>query len=190
MDENNEIPYQQFQQVFEQYYNALCNYAFTFLKESSSSEDVVQEVFVKIWEKRQDLVTSDTIRFYLFRAVRNNCLTWLQNEKKTVMVELNDYDAPDTQTSHMDDEKPEVDYRQQLAEAMNQLPPKCREVFVLSRLSKQSYKEIAGTMNISVKTVENQIGKALKLLRAYVINRKTFLVTLITLITLFFKLNK
>lgn len=83
MDEANGTTYHQFQKVFEEYYNPLCNYAFTFLKDLSSSEDVVQELFVKVWEKRQDLITSDTIRFYLFTAVRNNSLTFLQREKKS-----------------------------------------------------------------------------------------------------------
>lgn len=181
MDEANGTTYHQFQKVFEEYYNPLCNYAFTFLKDLSSSEDVVQELFVKVWEKRQDLITSDTIRFYLFTAVRNNSLTFLQREKKAAIVELNDYDAPDEQFSFTQETKSAPDYRSQLSAAINELPPKCKEVFLLSRMSKQSYKEIADTLNISVKTVENQIGKALKILRHFVKEQKVFVWLLILL---------
>ena len=181
----NETPYHQFQKVFEQYYNVLCNYAVTFLRDLSLSEDIVQEVFVRVWEKKQDIITSDTIRFYLFTAVRNNCLTHLQKEKKAAIVELNDYDAADEQISFSHEVKAETDYKAQLADAMDQLPPKCREVFMLSRISRQSYKEIADSLDISVKTVENQIGKALKILRAYVKEHKIFLIILIIIINLF-----
>lgn len=177
----NDLPYQRFQEVFEQYYNPLCNYAFSFVNDLSSSEDIVQETFVKIWEKKQDIITSEGVRFYLFTAVRNNCLTHLQKAKKVPVVELNDYDAADEQMPVNQVVKDETDYRSHLAAAMDQLPPKCREVFMLSRMSKQSYKEIADTLGVSIKTVENQIGKALKILRAYVKDRKMILLILIFL---------
>lgn len=190
MHEINEKPYNQFQRVFEQYYNALCNYAFTFLKDLSSSEDIVQEVFARVWEKRQDLITSDTIRFYLFAAVRNNCLTHLKKEKKAAIVELSDYDVAEEQIAFSQEVKPEADYKMLLAAAMDQLPDKCREVFVLSRMSKQSYKEISDTLGISVKTVENQIGKALKILRAFLKEKNALFLMLTGIINLFRLIEK
>lgn len=189
MHDTNEMPYHQFQQAFEQYYNPLCNYAYTFLKEFNASEDVVQEVFVKVWEKRQDMIVSDTLRFYLFAAVRNNCLTQLQKVKKTAIVALDDQDVADD-TAPIDADSPsEIDYPARLESAMNQLPAKCREVFVLSRMSKQSYKEIAEILNISVKTVENQIGKALKILRNYVSEQGAPWVIVALLVMQFFKIT-
>lgn len=185
MQNVSETTYHQFQTVFEEYYNALCNYAFNYVKELSSSEDIVQEVFARIWEKRQDIIASDTIRFYLFSAVRNNCLTYLQKEKKAAIVELNDHDAIEEENTFSDEVKPETDYKAQLTSAMDQLPPKCREVFVLSRMSKQSYKEIATTLDISVKTVENQMGKALKVIRGFLKENKVFLWMLMGIINLF-----
>ncbi len=177
-------PYQSFQKVFEQHYNALCNYAYSFLKDESSSEDVVQEVFIRIWEKKQELIQAEAIRFYLFTSVRNNCLTALQKEKKAAMVELKEYNIADTDAAAPMEGQPEKDYTAQLAAAMNQLPQKCREVFELSRISKLSYKEIADTLEISVKTVENQIGKALKILRAYLKSQHVFIAILL-IISLF-----
>lgn len=185
MHEVNEILYHQFKMVFDQHYNTLCNYALALLKDPSASEDVVQEVFIRIWEKRRDIITSETIRFYLFTAVRNNCLTHLQKERKAAIVAFNDCDDAEESMAFPEEVKTESDYKSQLASAMDQLPPKCREVFLLSRMSKQSYKEIADTLDISVKTVENQIGKALKILRIYVKEKKLFLVILILIICLF-----
>lgn len=167
--------YQDFEKVFNQHYNTLCNYAFSFLKDLQSSEDVVQEVFIRIWEKRQDLITSETIRFYLFSAVRNNCLTYLQKEKRMVIVELNDGNIVGSPDGPEPDNHPGKDYKKHLEIAMQQLPPKCREVFVLSRISKLSYREIADTLGLSIKTVENQMGKALKILRLYLKDQKVFI---------------
>lgn len=100
-------------------------------------------------------------------------------------MELNDYDAPDEQFSFTQETKSAPDYRSQLSAAINELPPKCKEVFLLSRMSKQSYKEIADTLNISVKTVENQIGKALKILRTFVKENRVLLIIIIILMNLF-----
>ncbi|MCO6497168.1 MAG: RNA polymerase sigma-70 factor [Chitinophagaceae bacterium] len=186
MSAENELLYQQFKKVFEQYYNELCNYALTFLKDLSSSEDVVQEVFVRIWEKRQDIVTSENIKFYLYVAVRNNSLTYLNKSKKVKVVELNEYDAAEENRLSPEEADALPDYKTQLGNAMDRLPPKCKEVFVLSRLSRQSYKEIAETMGISVKTVENQMGKALRILREFVREKRAlFGLIMIDIINLF-----
>lgn len=160
-----EKPYQEFRSVFEQYYNPLCNYAYSFLKDSDSSEDIVQEVFIKIWENRKDLIASNSIRFYLYTAVRNNCFTYLEKNKRTKIIPITDQDVSED-SSPLDGESG-TDYNALLKQAIDQLPPKCREVFLLNRISKQSYQEVADQLNISVKTVENQIGKALRILRAF-----------------------
>lgn len=156
--------YQQFQEVFTQHYNGLCNYANSFLRDTDTSEDIVQEVFTRIWEKRQDLVGKQEIRFYLFTAVRNNCLTHLQRNRKNGMVMLADQDGSEPPAVLA---AAEPDLRQLLKKALAELPPKCREAFLLSRIGQLSYQEIASQLGISVKTVENQIGKALRMLRAF-----------------------
>ena len=166
MPAENEEKYIQFKLVFDEYYVALSNFAFTYIKDKLASEDIVQEVFLKIWEKRPDLIGSSSIRFYLFTAVRNNCLTHLQRVKKTLSlhaVKLED------SLVYLPSEKQEgqpVDRMTLLKKAIAQLPPKCKEVFLLSRVGELSYKEIGKTLGISVKTVDNQIGKALKMLRS------------------------
>lgn len=154
-----------FQAVFNQHYNALCNYAYSYLKDFDASEDLVQELFIRIWEKRKDLVEKDAIRYYLYTSVRNNCLTHLKKAKKNILVPLQDEDAAECDGLKKEDNQPHP--ASFLEQALQQLPPKCREVFLLSRVSKQSYLEIADQLGISVKTVENQIGKALKVLRVF-----------------------
>jgi len=206
--------YNQFQAVFRAWYSPLCNYAVTFTKDPDVSEDIVQDLFVKIWEQRRGLLTETSIRYYLFTAVRNNCITWLRREKQQIIVPFSDDQATDlaadeqypgdgyqggsgfwgntpgiggsdssgsgagpggsggtsrggsggTGTGSKGGEKDEMTL---LQEAIDRLPPKCREVFLLSRFSKLSYKEIATSLEISPKTVENQLSKALRLLRAY-----------------------
>ena len=160
--------YRQFKVVFDTYYNSLCNYAFTFTGNADSSEDIVQELFTKIWENRRELLTEKTIRYYLFTAVRNNSISYLRQGKKAVTVEWGDRE--DEYAAAVEEERGAQemeDYSGLLEKGIDRLPPKCREVFMLNRFSNMSYKEIAASLEISVKTVENQLGKALKMLRAF-----------------------
>jgi RNA polymerase sigma-70 factor (family 1) len=165
MTPENETIYRQFKLVFDEYYISLSNFAFSYTKDKTASEDIVQEVFLRIWEKRQDLIGSSTIRFYLFTAVRNNCLTHIAHSKRFLSFHA----------AHLEDnaviypqDKTDVhppDRMAMIQKAIAQLPPKCKEVFLLSRIGNLSYKEIAKTLDISVKTVDNQVGKALRVLR-------------------------
>jgi RNA polymerase sigma-70 factor (ECF subfamily) len=156
--------YRQFQVVFNACYNSLCNYAFTFVKDKDTSEDIVQDIFMKIWAGRRDLIMEDSVRYYLFTAVRNNCITHLRQQKNTGTREWNEEEIRDQPAPEQEDGK---DYRLLLQKGIDHLPPKCREVFLLSRFSNMTYKQIAASLNISVKTVENQLGKALKSLRVF-----------------------
>ncbi|PSL44282.1 RNA polymerase sigma-70 factor (ECF subfamily) [Chitinophaga niastensis] len=159
--------YEQFHIIFEQHYNPLCNYALTFVKSEQASEDIVQEVFMKIWENGENIIRADGIRYYLFTAVRNNSLTYLRKAGKHPVVALTDEDVVEEQLLFSGEVIKEVDYRAALNNAISTLPPKCRDVFIMSRVSKLSYQQIATSQGISIKTVENQIGKALKMLRAF-----------------------
>lgn len=164
----NGSSYGLFREDFHQYYSTLCQYAFTILKDADLCEDVVQEVFLRVWEKKQELVGSKELRFYLFTAVRNNCLTALEKSRKYSTTSLNDHDAVAEQKELFPEKQNGKTYDELLAEALAQLPPKCREVFILSRMSKLTYQQIGDTLGISVKTVENQMGKALRTLRGFV----------------------
>lgn len=159
--------YQKFESVFAEFYASLCNYALTYVKDAQLSEDIVQEVFARVWERRKDLLLTDAIRFYLFTAVRNNCISHLRREKSSGSVAFADTEAGDFPVVQASEVHQPIDDGQLLAEAINELPGKCREIFVLSRLGNMKYKEIAEALDISIKTVENQLGKALKLMREF-----------------------
>ena len=182
MTAEKEKQYQEFKSVFEQYYTALGNFAYSYIKDRKASEDIVQEIFMRIWEKRPDLIGSSTIRFYLFTAVRNNCLTYLQHAKRIVPLQSVSLDQIELVLPSGITEVQPVDQMGMIQRALSLLPPKCKEVFLLSRIGHLSYKEIAKTMGISVKTVENQIGKAIRVLRNFLIDQKYFMLLLIPVI--------
>lgn len=176
MNFKEDIIHENFRFFFDQHYQRLCSYAFTFLKEEESCEDLVQDIFIKIWENRQDLIGSDQLKYYLFSAVRNNCLTQLQKNKKYRTVEFNDEEETNEIHIRVNEEEEAAEPTVLIAKALDQLPPKCREVFLLSRISKQSYQQIADSLGISIKTVENQMGKALKILRAFARENKIYFI--------------
>lgn len=174
-----------FRFFFDQHYEKLCSYAYSFLKDDESCEDVVQEIFIAIWEKRRDLIGSDQLRFYIFSAVRNNCIRHLKKNQTHRIVELTDENEgrDDDIFVRIDPAEAAAAPSVLIAKAMGQLPPKCREVFLLSRLSDQSYQQIADTLGISVKTVENQMGKALKIMREFARENRMYSWTTFLLIT-------
>jgi RNA polymerase sigma-70 factor (family 1) len=171
---DNKEKYENFKIVFEEYYNKLCNYANSILKNTTVSEDVVQEVFLKIWQKRQDLIGSPSIRFYLFTAVRNNSLSQIRQNKKTQIVQVENIEKEFSKLP-AENHEDETSCLPLVRKALFLLPPKCKEVFLLSRMSNLSYKEIAGILGISAKTVENQIGKALKILNKFIRENKSLI---------------
>ncbi len=167
--------YRAFQSVFEKYYAALCKYSFSIIKEQEASEDLVQEVFMKVWEKNRELILSEGIRFYLFTAVRNNSFNFLKAKRRTPVIPFEQQDYQLTERDTQEYEAQQHNYRQLLEQGIDRLPPRCKDVFLLSRFGKFSYQEIANNLGVSIKTVENQIGKALKILRSVAKVAKLFL---------------
>ena len=170
MSANKEQQYHSFQQLFDTLYNVLCNYAHSFLKDRDKSEDIVQEVFIRIWEDRPQMIGTEGIRYYLFTAVRNNCISVLRKEKRQIVLGLDEKMAEPSPEIRED-----ADYRTLIRIAIDELPPKCREVFLLSRFSKMTYKEIASSLDISEKTVENQLSKALRSIRTFLKDKGVYL---------------
>lgn len=152
-----------FQSLFETCYAPLCHYAVHFLNDDDHAREVVQIVFVRLWEKRLSLDVTVSLRRYLFRSVHNQCINLLQQEKAR---KISTAKLPDTSAEEEEDQavfSPDVMLK--LEEAISSLPRKRREIFRLSREKGMKYREIADEMNISVKTVEAQMGLALKTLR-------------------------
>jgi len=132
------------------------------------AEEIVQTVFLKLWEKKETIRINTSLKAYLFKTVYYDSLNHLKHEKvKMKHWEHTHYDL--TQGSAQETGEPligqEKELQQRLDQALNQLPEKCRLVFQLSRFEELKYKEIADRLNISIKTVEAHMGKALKTLR-------------------------
>lgn len=156
-----------FKALFAAQYEPLCRHALTFLKDEHAAEDVVQATFIRFWETKKDLLASPDARFYLVTAVRNNCISELR-KAKTSPVRYTDAEPepePEIHFTALQQREAATEQSRRIAAALDCLPPKCREVFLLIKLHGASYKQAAETLGISIKTVEAQMGKAVKLLR-------------------------
>ncbi len=148
--------------MFDNYYNALCNHALRMVNDDSASEDIVQEVMLTIWKKREQIKIESSLKAYLYRCVTNRSLNYLR-DKRNQVEEIED--------KYMDvsadiEEKIYFSETQEMImEHVNKLSPRCRQVFIMNRLGQMKYKEIAAELEISVKTVEHHIAKGLHILR-------------------------
>ena len=167
-----------FQTLFRKYYAILCNYARQILDDKALAEETVQDMFVKIWEKRQTLTIETSVKNYFFRSIRNHCLNQIQHEK--IKKQYADR-VLDSARQEIDPEQNfiEVDLIRRIEESIASLPPKRREIFRLSREQGMKYKEIAEALNLSEKTVEAQMGLALKHLRNELKDYRNDLITLL-----------
>lgn len=154
-----------FESVFRAHYSLLCSYANQFLKDPDGAEEVVQEVMFRLWTNRSSLVIETSLRSYLFRAVRNGCMNVLKH--RNVRDEYRNWREHQDQSTTLTQEDNLVvsELESRIREAIDRLPVERRKVFVHSRYDGLSYNQIAEKLGISVKTVENQMGKALKALR-------------------------
>jgi len=153
-----------FDAIFRAHYAHLVSFAQGMLRDRATAEDVAQEVMLELWRRRADLAIHESLRAYLLRATRNRALNQLRHANVRRRAEphlMIDEAVGPTGTSQI----VATELREAIAGAVAELPPACREVFELSRGQGLRYAEIATTLGISVKTVESQMGKALKHLR-------------------------
>jgi len=149
------------ERFFQTHFEGLYRYAFTILRNNDEAKDAVQAVFVKLWEKRATIDEQQSIQSYLYTSVYNYCLNVKRNEKVR-----NAYIQNNASPQHFfNDVLVSKENITRITEALESLPPQCKQVFFKSRFEKKKYAEIAQEMNLSVKTIEVQIGKALKILR-------------------------
>lgn len=169
-----------FENLFRLYYQDLCSYAHHFLKDSAAAEEIVQDIFFKLWEKREQLKVTTSIKAYLFQSTRNRCLNVIkhidirenykqQNEQVRKSSELEGFD--EMEVSELQDK---------IQVAISKLPPERQKIFMLSRYEGLRYKEIAKKLGLSPKTVENQMGRALKFLREELVEYLPLLLIILT----------
>lgn len=154
-------------ELFRRHYVSLCRTALRFVRNEQEAEDLVQEFFASLWEKRaQQKENLEAVGAYLNRAVRNRSLNYLRDRKR---IPVDDGEVPATiPTSAAADGALEQDeLRNRIHAAIDRLPERCRLVFVMSKIEEMPQREIAKALDISPKTVENQMTRAYRFLREW-----------------------
>ncbi len=156
----------------------MTRFAFGYLNDVDTAREIVQDIFINLWNKRDTIDPDKKVKSYLYTSVRNRCLNHIRDHKKFRSLYL------DVEIEReIPDQDPDLfsvsETKTKIEKALDKLPAKCREVFELSRFEELKYMEIADRLNISIKTVEVQVSKALRILREEL---KEFLVVLILLI--------
>lgn len=147
--------------LFDYYYSSLVIYADRFIHDQDAAEDIVQSVFVRMWENREEIKTA-SIRFHLVSSVKNRCIDLIRKEgtqDKYIRREVN------RQNIQEDEFWAESELREMIETTIAKLPSRCREIFIMSRFEGLKSKEIAQRLNLSQRTVETHITHALKILR-------------------------
>lgn len=165
-----------FESLFKELYTPLYRYGCGLLSDEMQAEEVVQDVFMKLWQQRDQINIETNLQSYLYRAVHNKSMNILNHEK--VKEKYQTY--AQSRSAQFADSPVQMMYAKELkdniATAMAKIPEKCRAIFHLSRQEELSYRAIAERLQISVKTVENQMSKALKILREELKDYLPFLV--------------
>ncbi len=150
-----------FSGYFHAYYRQLCLHALHFMGSAEEAEDVVQETFVSLWDKKEQIETIKSVKSYLYTAVRNNCLTLIRDAKPTTPLDMLPPDALLPEEEQMN--RAEMEAR--IWKMIDELPERRREIFLMAKRDGMSYNEIARQTRLTVKTVENHVFRAMQSLR-------------------------
>lgn len=153
-----------FKHLFYQYTDSLQRFINYYIHDTEKSQEIVLDIFTYVWEHRETLELRLTFKAYLFQAAKNNAFTYLRDRKTLLYLDDVNYEEANSEDWHSIDEN---GLNLLIQEAVSLLPEKCREIFKKSREDCLSNKEISEALNISEKTVENQMTIALKRIKAY-----------------------
>lgn len=154
-----------YEELFTEYFEQLCSYVYSYIPDADVAKDIVQDVFLYLWQERHKI---ELTKYLLYTSAKNRALNYLKAHNNTKVVK----DIPLETIINIGATYPEEEFDFQLLlkefiSCLNSLPPKCREIFMLSRNENLKNKEIASRLNISLKAVEKQITKALVTLRTH-----------------------
>lgn len=152
----------QFSEYYHSYYRQLCLHALHFMGDADEAEDVVQETFVNLWDKREQLETIKSVKAYLYTAVRNNCLTRIRDAKPTTSLDK----LTDEEFLSEDEQMERAEMEARIWKMIDELPERRREIFLMAKRDGMRYKDIAQQTGLTVKTVENHVLRAMQSLRS------------------------
>jgi RNA polymerase sigma-70 factor (family 1) len=152
-----------YKELFTSLYNYLFHFARNLVKSKESAEEIVSDVFIKIWERRKEIEKIDNLKVYLYISTRNTALNYLEKQKRSATAPIVEFSAAFTSV-YLDPEQLMIsaDLLARIQKAIDQLPPKCRNIFKLVKQDGLKQREVAEVLDISVKTVENQLAIALQ----------------------------
>ena len=152
----------QFESLFRSSYVSLVKYAKTLIKDHDNAEEIVQELFFKLWKDREKIKIESSLNGYLFRSVHNSCLHYIEHHR---VVERHAEEMSIRQTDSGENPSDILNYKElqaRIARILEKLPERCGMIFYMSRFEGLKYTEIAEKLSVSVKTVESNMGRALK----------------------------
>jgi RNA polymerase sigma-70 factor, ECF subfamily len=152
----------QFETLFRSSYVSLVKYAGTLIKDQDTAEEIVQDLFVRLWQDREKINIESSLNGYLFRSVHNRCLHHIEHRK---VVERHASEMSYESELHTEDPSGALQYKElqaKIAAILERLPERCGKIFCMNRFEGLKYSEIAEKLSVSVKTVEANMGKALK----------------------------
>jgi RNA polymerase sigma-70 factor (ECF subfamily) len=159
-----------YEELFRTHFAALCYFARKYVPDQDVCKEIVHIVFVNIWEKKEEFDFEKSAKSYLFTAVYNRCMNYIRDQKKFVRHDDPTFDRDNSENTLNVDYLEAAELESRIWKIINSLPEKCREIFILNRFEGKKYAEIADNLQISVKTVETQMSKALKILRDHLVD--------------------
>jgi len=154
-----------FELLFKKYFRELHAYGFSLLKDWDAAEEIVQALFLKLWEKNEWKHIQTSVKSYLYKSVYHDCLNYIRRQKSHLKYQTQTVHTMENYVDNTDGKVKLSELEQHLHKALDKLPEKCRAIFHLSRFEHLKYQEIANQFEISIKTVETHMGKALRILR-------------------------
>jgi RNA polymerase sigma-70 factor, ECF subfamily len=166
IDQLREGQEQAFEYIFRLYYRPLTLFAVKYLGDLEEAKEVVQEFFIRLWSKHQTVEIRLSLKTYLYQGVRNACLNFIE-ANRVKQRRLREYENPQHSHANALEDIVMAEQEDKLISAINALPDKCRQIFLMSRMEKMSNQAIADRLRLSIRTVETQISIALRRLRGF-----------------------
>lgn len=154
-----------FEWLFRQYYEKLCQWAYHYLHDLDSSEEIVQDLYYNLWRNRSSMEFNVSVKSYLYKAVSNNCKMLIRKKRRRSAIEADLAYQSQGKSTEPEEILEVKEIREVVNKTLEELPEKPAQIFKMSRYEGLKYREIAEKLSISIKTVEANMGKALKLFR-------------------------